>query len=95
LDLVGRRVVREVIAARTAYEIGRAELRYLTGEALPEAQRALDLVATGWRSGRFDIFRVTTAARDFARLLGLRLDALEAVWLERVALDYAVGGFET
>ena len=46
----------------------------------------------GWLAGRFDIFRVTTAARDVARVRGLRLDALEAAWVARVALDRAVGG---
>jgi outer membrane protein TolC len=56
------------------------------------AERTLALVETGWRSGRFDIFRVTTAARDVARVRSLRLDALEAAWLDRIALERATGG---
>jgi len=86
-----RRIVREVIAARAAYEARRVELRRLTDDALPNAERTYELVETGWRSGRFDLFSVTTAARDLVRVRGLRLDALEAAWLDRALLDRAVG----
>jgi cobalt-zinc-cadmium efflux system outer membrane protein len=92
LDLLSRRIVREVTAARAAYEARRGELAILTSTALPAAERALTLVETGWLAGRFDVFRVATAARDVARARGLRLDALEAAWLERIALDRATGG---
>jgi outer membrane protein TolC len=92
IELQARRVVREVSAARAAYERRRAELRLLTETALPSADRTLQLVETGWLSGRFDVFRVASAARDVARVRGLRLDALEAAWLERIALDRAMGG---
>jgi cobalt-zinc-cadmium efflux system outer membrane protein len=92
LELQARRVAREVSAARTAYERRRGELKLLTENALPSADRTLQLVEAGWLSGRFDVFRVASAARDVARVRGLRLDALEAAWLERIALDRAVGG---
>ena len=92
LELQGRRVVREVTAARGAYEARRVELQTLTDTALPAAERTLQLVEAGWLSGRFDVFRVASAARDVARVRGLRLDALEAAWMERIALDRAVGG---
>jgi outer membrane protein, heavy metal efflux system len=92
LELEGRRVVRDVVAARAAYETRRGELKSLRDAALPAAERTLELVEIGWRSGRFDIFRVTNAARDVARVRGLRLDALEAAWLERIAVERAIGG---
>lgn len=92
LELEARRVAREVVAAKEGYEARRAELRRLTTDALPAAERTYELVETGWRSGRFDVFRVTNAARDVARIRSLRLDALEAAWLERIALDRATGG---
>ncbi len=95
LALEARRIVRDVYAAYTAFEARRRELRVLTEGALPTAQRTLELVESGWRSGRFDIFRVTSAARDLARVRGLRLDALEAAWMERIALDRAVGGLDS
>lgn len=90
-ELVSRRISREVAAAYAAYEARRSELVLLTTKALPTAQRTYDLVEMGWRSGRFDIFRVATAARDVARVRSLVLDALEATWLERIALERAAG----
>jgi cobalt-zinc-cadmium efflux system outer membrane protein len=92
LELQGRRIAREVTAARAGYEARRAQLKGITQEALPAAERTLELVELGWRSGRFDLFRVTSAARDVSRVRGLRVDALEAAWVERVALERAVGG---
>lgn len=92
LDLQARQIAREVATARTAYESRRSELKVLTDTAQPAAERTLELVEIGWLAGRFDIFRVTTAARDVARVRGLRLDALEAAWIARAALDRAVGG---
>jgi outer membrane protein TolC len=48
-------------------------------------------VEIGWRAGRFDVFRVASAARDVARARTLRLDALEAAWLGRVELERTTG----
>ncbi len=92
LELLGRRVLREVTTTRTAYESRRAQLREITLKAMPTAERTMQLVEAGWRSGRFDLFRVTSAARDVARVRRLRLDAFEAAWMQRIALDRAVGG---
>lgn len=92
LGLEERRVIREVLGASAAYELRLSELRELSNTALPAAERTLELVEAGWRSGRFDLFRVTSAERDVARLRGMRLDAVEAAWTERIALDRAVGG---
>lgn len=94
LALQMRGISRDVVNARRSYELRLAELKRLTDHALPAAERTLALVEAGWRSGHFDIFRVTSAARDVTRIRGLRLDALEAAWLERVRLDRAVGGLE-
>lgn len=92
LNLEMRRIARDVTAARTAYEGRRAELKVLDETALPAAMRTLELVEAGWKAGRFDLFRVTTAARDITRLRSKRLDAIEGAWLERIALYRAVGG---
>lgn len=91
LDLVRRHIGREVAVARAAFDARRAELETLTTKALPMAQRTLDLVEMGWRSGRFDIFRVASAARDVAHVRSLRLEALEAAWMERISLERAAG----
>ncbi len=95
LELEARRIVRDVYAAHSAFEARRKELRLLTEGALPTAERTLELVETGWRSGRFDIFRVTSAARDLVRVRSLRLDAMEAAWMERITLDRVAGGLAT
>ncbi|MFO0678317.1 MAG: TolC family protein [Polyangiaceae bacterium] len=92
IELQARQVLREVTSTRKAFEHRAKELTTLTETAIPAAERTLELVETGWLAGRFDIFRVTTASRDLARIRELRLDALEAVWLERIALERAVGG---
>lgn len=92
LGIEARRIARDVLAARATYESRRVELDIVTSTALPAAERALELIETGWKSGRFDVFRVTAAARDVARVRALRVDALEAVWMARLDLDRAVGG---
>jgi outer membrane protein TolC len=59
---------------------------------VPAAERTLELVEQGWLAGRFDVFRVATAARDLVRVRAARLDALEMAWRARIALDRAAGG---
>ncbi len=92
LELLLRQVVRDVSGRLAAYESRRRELAVLSDKGLPAAERTLELVETGWLAGRFDIFRVTAAARDVARVRALRTDALESAWLEYIALEFAVGG---
>lgn len=91
LELLRARVRRDVTRTRAAFDAKRAELDILTERALPMAERTLELVETGFRSGRFDIFRVATAARDVARVRSMRLDVLEAAWVDRIALAGATG----
>lgn len=93
-ELDRRRIAREVATARAEYESARARLDALTRRALPAVERTLELAEAGWRSGRFDLFRLTSAARDVARVRGLRLQALESAWVQRIALDRAVGGLD-
>jgi outer membrane protein TolC len=91
-DLQGRRILREVAALHAAYESRRAELKVIEGTSVPAAVRTLELVEVGWLAGRFDMFRVATAARDVARVRASRLEALEGAWVARIALDRAAGG---
>jgi outer membrane protein TolC len=93
LEFQLRQIVRDVAAARSSYESRRSELSVLTEQGLPAAERALELVLAGWLAGRFDIFRVSAAARDVARLRALHMDALEATLLDYAALEFQVGGF--
>ena len=91
-ELQARRILREVVAIHAAYESRRTELKLIATSVVPAAERTLELVEQGWLAGRFDVFRVATAARDVARVRASRLDALEAAWLARIALDRAAGG---
>jgi outer membrane protein TolC len=59
---------------------------------MPAAERAFALIERGWKAGRFDVFRLTAAARDVVRVRAQHLDVLEAAWLARVELDRASGG---
>jgi cobalt-zinc-cadmium efflux system outer membrane protein len=91
-EIQARRILREVSALHAAYESRRAELKLIATTSVPAAERTLELVEVGWLAGRFDVFRVATAARDVARVRSARLDALEGAWLARIALDRAAGG---
>lgn len=91
-EIQARRILREVTALHAAYGSRRVELELIEKNAVPAAVRTLELVEVGWLAGRFDVFRVATAARDVARVRAARLDALEGAWIARIALDRASGG---
>ena len=91
LALEARRLSRDVVAAWNAYEARRLELERLTQRAMPAAARTLSFAEAGWQAGRFDLFRLLTAARDALRLRASRIDVLEAAWIARIELERAVG----
>lgn len=91
LVLERRRIEREVTVARMTYDARLKQLSVLAQQAVPSAERTLSLVETGWHAGRFDVFRVTTAARDLARIRRQRLETLLEAWIDRVALERVVG----
>jgi outer membrane protein TolC len=92
LDLEARRLAREVMGAYEAYEARRLELARLTDKAIPAAERTLSFAEAGWQAGRFDLFRLLTAARDALRVRATRIEVLEEAWLARIELERAVGG---
>jgi outer membrane protein TolC len=79
-------------AIRQAYEAQRSELEVLTDVGLPAAQTHLDLMETGFRAGRFDVFRLTSAAQSLVRLKAVRVAALSHIWQQRSLLDRLTGG---
>jgi outer membrane protein TolC len=91
IELEERRLSRDVVAAWNAYEARRQELQSLTQRAMPAAARTLSFAEAGWQAGRFDLFRLLTAARDALRLRASRIDVLEAAWIARIELERAVG----
>ena len=92
VDLTRQRLAREIEARRAACEARKREADLLGTAALPQARKALQLVEGGWRAGKFDIFRVTAAARDVVRLTQGRIDVLEAAWKEHVAIQRLTAG---
>jgi cobalt-zinc-cadmium efflux system outer membrane protein len=91
-ELQARQIAREVASLTSSYASKRRELATLTSTTLTASIQTLDLVERGWLAGRFDVFRVASAARDVARVRSAHLDALEATWLARIALQRATGG---
>ncbi|MET0387766.1 MAG: TolC family protein [Polyangiales bacterium] len=91
-ELQQRRIAREVHAAWDAHERRRAEYTLLSQSSLPAAERSFELADAGWRAGRFDWFRVALAARDLVELRGARIEALAALWTQRIVLARAKGG---
>lgn len=92
LSLTERRLARDQRARWLVLSARAAELNVLTTTAVPAAQHSYDIVERGWRSGRFDIFRLTTAAHELERLALRRIAALERAWLERIDLDRLTRG---
>jgi cobalt-zinc-cadmium efflux system outer membrane protein len=91
IELEARRLSRDVVAAWNAYEARRLELERITQRAMPAAARTLSFAEAGWQAGRFDLFRLLTAARDALKVRANRIDVLEAAWMARIELERAVG----
>ncbi|HEY0712308.1 MAG TPA: TolC family protein [Polyangia bacterium] len=89
--LVERELELALRAAHGAHEARFAEFTVLTKEGIPAAEERLRLIETGWRAGRFDVFRLTAAAQDLARLRTLRLDVLARLWTNRFRLERLAG----
>jgi cobalt-zinc-cadmium efflux system outer membrane protein len=87
LTLELRRLRREYDARKKEYAARREELRVLDETAIPAARRNVALVEVGWRAGRFDIFRLTSAMRILSQLLLERVDVLAQAWDDRIQLE--------
>jgi outer membrane protein TolC len=92
LEATQRQVAREVSQALADYAGRSLALTLLMDEALPNAERTQALVEEGWRAGRFDIFRLTTATRELLRVRRERIETLAAAWNARVELERVSGG---
>jgi cobalt-zinc-cadmium efflux system outer membrane protein len=93
LQMARRRIEVSVRSSHAAYQARLGELEVLGKDGIPAAERRLSLVEQGWRAGRFDIFRVTAAAQDLARLRSMRVEALARLWEDRLFLERLTGGW--
>jgi cobalt-zinc-cadmium efflux system outer membrane protein len=94
-ELTEHAIVHEVTTSFRALESALAELSALDGRAIPAAERTLQQVRTLLDSGAIDSFRLLTAQRGAYELRRRRIEAFEQAWLARIALERAVGGWET
>lgn len=92
LDVLQRRIAREVVQAHTNYAARLKALEVLVRDALPNAERTQALVEEGWRVGRFDIFSLTSATRQLITVRRERMETLAAVWHDYIELERASGG---
>ncbi len=75
---------------RTARGLREAAERW-DQQSAPAAQRNLELVTQGWRSGKFDLFRVVQTAREAADARRRLLELTGAVWDATINLDRVSG----
>jgi outer membrane protein, heavy metal efflux system len=92
LETEVRRVRRDVSATRQSLLSRLSQLATLTRDAVPAAERNESLVEEGWKAGRFDIFRLTSATRELNRIRRERLETLLAAWTDAIELQRASGG---
>lgn len=87
-----RRVEREVALARGNYASRKAQVQLLEEQGVPSARRTVELIEAGWRAGRFDVFRLTSATRDLVRIERERLESLLEAWGDYIELQRVSGG---
>jgi len=59
--------------------------------SVPAAEKNLELVTQGWRSGKFDLYRVVQTAREAADAHRRQLELTGAVWDATIDLDRVSG----
>jgi cobalt-zinc-cadmium efflux system outer membrane protein len=91
LELLSRRIGREVAAAVRSYAGRRARVELLRNETLPAARRTQSLVEEGWLAGRFDVFRLNAATRDVLRLEQEFVEAALSAWSDYIEVQRLSG----
>ena len=89
--LTERIIAEEVARAHGELSRRNTEVELYNRTVLPAAEQVARLTGEGYRSGKFDLFRVIAAAREQADARGEHLQALSALWQARIALDRAMG----
>jgi cobalt-zinc-cadmium efflux system outer membrane protein len=69
----------------------RAQVEIDDKVVVPSAEAALDLLTQGWRSGKFDLFRIIQASRDAGDARRRALEDLGRLWQARIELDRTMG----
>jgi len=90
-QLLLNRIAAEVGQAVATLNLRRSQVDAFLREAVPPAERNVDLLRRGWQAGKFDLFRVITALREQAEVRTRYLLMLEQLWLSAISLERAVG----
>lgn len=85
---------RDLWLALDLAERRHSEVGIYESTVLVAAERSRDLVFDGWRSGKFDIFRVLVAERELVEARLSYLDNLLALWVSDIEIDVALGVVE-
>ena len=90
-QLLLNRIAAEVGQAVATLSLRRSQVDAFLRDAVPPAERNVDLLRRGWQAGKFDLFRVITALREQAEVRTRYLLMLEQLWLSAISLERAVG----
>ena len=89
--LLLNRIAAEVGQAVATLQLRRSQVDAFLRDAVPPAERNVDLLRRGWQAGKFDLFRVITALREQAEVRIRYLLMLEQLWLSAIGLERALG----
>ncbi len=90
-QLLQTRIAAEVAQTFRSLQLRRSQVESFGRDALPFAERNVDLLRRGWQAGKFDLFRVITALREQSEVKVRYLQMVEQLWLAAFALERAVG----
>jgi outer membrane protein, heavy metal efflux system len=88
------RVKRDIQQAHALFAIRAKQFQLLQSDSLQAAERNERLVAEGWRSGRFDVFRYILATRELLRIKRQIAEAQGAAWQQWIELQRVSGALE-
>lgn len=91
VDLVRRGIDLEVATLFEVVRIRRGELAIWQDEIVPAATASAQLVETGWRAGKFDLYRVVQVQREANEARRKRLEVLAELWGASINLLRSVG----
>jgi cobalt-zinc-cadmium efflux system outer membrane protein len=90
-QLLRTRIAAEVAQTFRSLQLRRSQVEAFARDALPYAERNVELLRRGWQAGKFDLFRVITALREQSEVKVRYLQMVEQLWLAAFALERAVG----
>ena len=90
-QLLQTRITAEVAQTFRSLQLRRSQVESFARDALPYAERNVELLRRGWQAGKFNLFRVITALREQSEVKVRYLQMVEQLWLAAFALERAVG----